>query len=83
MSLSLTDRYTSRMTACFDGTHLSVLRSYDPGEWNWYILERELNNGTECSFVTTLRNNLLDSTPRLDTSTCTMEGIIQPDFLYE
>ena len=84
LSLVITDRYTSMMTALMVPVFL-----HDPGDWNWYILERELNKGTECSFVTTLRNTLLDPivdldcTPRLDASTYTVEGIIQPHFLHE
>ena len=60
---------------CFDGSRLPSVGSVPSSEWRWYIMERNLSQGTECSFTTTLFNHLYHLKWTLETTTCIVGGI--------
>ena len=60
---------------CFDGSRLPYVGSVSTDEWRWYTLERNLSQGTECSFTATLLNELYRLKWTLEITTCTVEGM--------
>ena len=59
---------------CFNGGYLPSVYTIKAGEWRWYTLEREMSEGTQCNFTTTVRNTLLGIRKTLGTSTCSVKS---------